>query len=653
MYDNDDAEMNLKLLVRMCCTTLFIAFAAYSEINGQYSIWSDTINIEEVIVRGAKPEKALSGFKILKFDSSALIDYNHQSLDKLLTEQAVISIKSYGAGGSSTLSFRGTGAGHTQIVWNNININNVMLGQSDLSLIPVGIIDEADILFGGASLQTGSGGIGGMIALNNKPDWDKKTSATVNLSAGSFGNYGGIFKIRTGGAAFQSVTRAYADYAENNYTYINKVRLAQPVKETMQNSRAYQKGFLQELYFKKNANLFSGKFWIHFSDRNLPANMLESNVGHSEKQIDKSLRTILSYEGKKNVAEYYVTGAYSRMELDYTNNRAAINSYNQSDAFTLKAGITNRIGALIKTGLSLEEEYVAVNSVNYDNGKARRNNASITGQAGFNDGGRFSASLLLKETVLETKVHAPDLSAGVKYRLNGTDNHSLKANFAKVSKFPSMNDLFWTPGGNLHLQNEIANMVELSYNINHEFKKHFSSGFEITYYNNSIKNLIQWIPGQYSYWTAENLKKANCSGVETTGNFKYSYENISVNFKVNYSYNRSTTKESGVNNDESIGKQLVYVPKNQAGAFLKFGFKSFAFSWTSDFVGERYTTTDNTSSLPHYVLSSSSLGYVLSGKLAAYNFNFKISNIFNTSYESIAYYAQPGRTYTFKLIINI
>jgi iron complex outermembrane receptor protein len=259
----------------------------------------------------------------------------------------------------------------------------------------------------------------------------------------------------------------------------------------------------------------------------------------------------------------------------------------------------------------------------------------------------------LKETIVETKIYAPDFSAGVKYKLNDLNNHLLKANFSRVSKFPSMNDLFWVPGGNLQLQNEIANMVELSYKLEHELKNNFNADFEITYYNNSIKNLIQWIPGQFSYWTAENLKKANCSGIETIGGFNYSLENIFVNFKINFSHNRSITKESGVSNDQSIGKQLIYVPKNQAGSSLKFGYKNFLFSWLSDFVGQRYTTSDNTSSLPYYVLNSSSLSYTLFGKLVTYNFNFKISNLFNTSYESIAYYAQPGRAYTLKLIINL
>jgi hypothetical protein len=91
--------MNLKYLARISCIIIFVVVITRSEVNGQYSVWSDTINIEEVIVKGNRPEKTLSGFKILKLDSSALIDYSHESLGKLLKEQAVISVRSYGAGG--------------------------------------------------------------------------------------------------------------------------------------------------------------------------------------------------------------------------------------------------------------------------------------------------------------------------------------------------------------------------------------------------------------------------------------------------------------------------------------------------------------------------------------------------------------------------
>ena len=95
-------------------------------------------------------------------------------------------------GGTATPSFRGTGASHTQIAWNGININHPMLGQSDLSLIPAGLIDDIQIFYGGASMALNSGGIGGIINLETKPVWKKETSISLNPGIGSFGQ---IYRI--------------------------------------------------------------------------------------------------------------------------------------------------------------------------------------------------------------------------------------------------------------------------------------------------------------------------------------------------------------------------------------------------------------------------------------------------------------------------
>ena len=44
-----------------------------------------------------------------------------------------------------------------------------MLGQSDLALIPAGLIDDIQINYGGASMPFNSGGIGGIINLETRP----------------------------------------------------------------------------------------------------------------------------------------------------------------------------------------------------------------------------------------------------------------------------------------------------------------------------------------------------------------------------------------------------------------------------------------------------------------------------------------------------
>ena len=51
-----------------------------------------------------------------------------------------------------------------------------MLGQSDLALIPAGLIDNIQIYYGGASMPLNSGGIGGIINLETGPVWLERCS---------------------------------------------------------------------------------------------------------------------------------------------------------------------------------------------------------------------------------------------------------------------------------------------------------------------------------------------------------------------------------------------------------------------------------------------------------------------------------------------
>ena len=140
-----------------------------------------------------------------------------------------------------------------RLTWNGININNPMLGQSDLSLIPAGLIDDIQIYFGGASMALNSGGIGGIINLETKPVWKKETLISVNPGIGSFGRYSGLVKGKKRKCIiFRSVTKVYLQSSENDFRYLNTEISAEPVWETRKNSQVRQKGFIQEFYFRKD-----------------------------------------------------------------------------------------------------------------------------------------------------------------------------------------------------------------------------------------------------------------------------------------------------------------------------------------------------------------------------------------------------------------
>ena len=106
-----------------------------------------------------------------------------------------------------------------------------MLGQSDLSLIPAGFIDDIQILYGSASLAVNSGGMGGTINLETRPVWLHETSVDLNAGAGSFGRFSGLAKIRTGNSRFQSSTRIMIQSSENNFRYLNNEAPSGPAWE--------------------------------------------------------------------------------------------------------------------------------------------------------------------------------------------------------------------------------------------------------------------------------------------------------------------------------------------------------------------------------------------------------------------------------------
>jgi iron complex outermembrane receptor protein len=180
-----------------------------------------------------------------------------------------------------------------------------------------------------------------------------------------------------------------------------------------------------------------------------------------------------------------------------------------------------------------------------------------------------------------------------------------------------------------------------------------TANYDLSVFRNSIKDMILWHPGEYSYWTADNIQSVNSMGVESSFMLDYKFNNITSRFKAGYSFTNATIAGSNVNNDVSTGKQLMYIPVNQANASLRLSYRSFYSFWIANLTGRRYITTDNSKYLPGYFLNNISTGIKLSLKGNSIDVNFSIDNLFDINYQSIAYYPLPGRSYFIKLLIQI
>ncbi len=621
-------------------------------MHGQLSNLYDTIKIKEVVISRNENNSYPVGYKINTVDSLTLKFYSHNSIAEILSEYSGIPVKSYGMGGSAMPNFRGTGSSHTQIRWNGININNPMLGQADISILPVGMVDDIQVYYGGASMEVNSGGIGGSINLETKPSWKKETVLTINPGIESFGRYSGLVKVKSGNLKFQTVTKAFIQHYENSFRYLNAESSSLPVWEKRENSQIRQQGFIQELYYRNSNQTASARVWYQSADRNLPGSMLTQNVNTPEKQSDESFRTMLNYNIKSGTADYLISAAYMISRLNYTNRLVSIDSRNNSETFVFNTGMEKKAGEHTTLKFNINDELTIIKTNNYAE-NAKRNMVSFTGIIERTFASRVNTSLLIREILSDNKLLIPDLSAGAQLRFSEDKGHFLKANFSRNSKIPTMNDMYWVPGGNSELKNEYAFIYELTYELKQKISSPLNLNFDMTFFHNNIKDMIQWYPGKYSYWTAENIKNVKTTGIESSVMMSYSVNNIFSSLKANYSYTKAYSVGSTENANSSSGKQLIYVPQNQANVLFNIKYKKTYTSWIANMVGIRYITPDNSKYLPGYFLNSALIGVKLKLKNHSLDTTFNIDNIFNVSYQTIAYYPLPGRAYSLKLLIQI
>jgi iron complex outermembrane receptor protein len=630
-------------------TIITIVFLISMPLSGQMAPFNDTVKIKEVIISRKKSFSDSPGYKQDVIDTSILHNYSNNSLSDMLSENSDISIKSYGMGGTATAAFRGTGASHTIVDWNGVNINSSMSGQSDLSLIPVGLIDDIGIHYGGASMPLNNGGIGGTINLVTQPEWNRKTAVSLNTGLGSFGQYSSLLKVRAGNSRFQSVTKGFFMKAENDFRYLDNASSAEPVWQTRTNNQSKQQAFIEELYFRNSKNVTSARVWYQNSERNLPSSMIsQSNSG--ERQSDESFRTMISYDGFSGKSNYTITGAWMHNRLDYVNQLAEIDSRNRFNILSLKAAFEAPAGEFSKIKIVLDEQSSNVNSNNYQ-GQTTRNTA-IMAVSAERKKDRLGASFLIREILDNQTFLLPDFSAALQFRLIDDKDYIINANVSRNSKIPAMNDMYWEPGGNPELRNEYAWMYELSFDMHQDISDDLKMKYDLAVFHYDINDMIQWQPGEYSYWTADNIQSVNTNGLETSLAFDYLLNKTRSGFKAGYSLNRAVS-DAASGSDLSNDNQLIYIPLHQFNASLRVSSGKFYASWVADYTGKRYITADNSKFLDGYLLNNLNTGVKLRIKSTFIDLNFSIDNIFSEDYQTIAYFPLPGRSYNIRFLVQL
>jgi vitamin B12 transporter len=590
-------------------------------------------------------QKIPQQYKKTAFDSISIVESH--SLSELIQQHSSVFIKDYGPSSLSSISFRGTGASHTQVQWNGVLLNSPMNGQVDFSLYPTIFFNQAELHHGAASLLDRNGALGGSVLLKNSQNFESKNTAFIKQSAGSFGAY----KTELSTSFIQNKwlfeTQLFYYTAQNNFEFKNISKRGNPI-EQQKNAEMLQYGIQQGIYKQLKNGSFGGRIWLFDSNRNLAPAITKDSSNESQK--DQSFRALLEYKHLRNKLSFNITSGLIKDVLIYEDKSAKI--YSKSNSYL--------IDNLVNTNYYLNNKVNIINNLNirfetaesggYSNIKQRTQGSWMTG-AIFSLG-RIQLNVFNRFIALNNVFNPFAPSVGGKIQLLAKEQLYLKANAGINYHYPSLNDLYWNPGGNPNLKPEKAEMTEAGFSYTKNIKNS-ELNLDVVGFYNYVSNWIIWLPTEFSYWSPTNLKEVENKGVEATFSLSSTINKLILKHNANYAYTASTNIKTNNELDNSIDKQLIYVPFHKFNYTLGATYKNTSIYYNYSYTGLRFISTDNNWYMPAYFIHNASISQQIKLKKVNLTASFKANNLLNQDYQAMAYRAMPGRNFLFSISIAL
>ncbi len=610
-------------------------------LTAQDSVY-DTVRLKSVIVSAELPS-GIPGLKTRVLDTNARQMAGFFDLGEVLSSQSPVFIKSYGPGMLQTLSFRGMGASQTKVFVNGIRINSPSLGQTDLTLIPMFLISGVGLKYGNASMTEAPGGIGGAIMLQAQ---QRATAPGSHIKAeiglGSMEEVLINAGYRWQGKRFYIGMKTSFDYSSNKFFYPDITQEGNPTR-THRNAETYLFGNLIDMGYTIGPHNWLGfNFLVTIADRKVPPPMTTPDLVEGLVPVQRDSMML---------AQFLWKGSYEKLQTDAVISYAGtILEYDSKWNNIFSKTSTGSLQGRLKATWNVKDFVALEGNLNIAYDHARNDNylelgehfmASLLAGANFHISKHLEAGVFLQPVVTGSRIEPflPLVSMAV--MPGASENFIISANWARNINWPTLNDLYWNPGGNPGLKPEESNQGELSVVVKRKPGHDFSWKVDASGFYGTVKNRILWRPGSSGRWSAENVDEVETYGGEIFAGIEYRVNDWQFKFSGGYQYVHAVSK---ADDDETIdGRQLIYTPQHTAHWFAGAQWKMFSFGGNYSFTGKRYITTDNSSWLPAYDIFDMYLAFDFNLKTGnVIIFQINAFNLFNKKYMSVAWRPMPG-----------
>ena len=534
-----------------------------------------------------------------------------------------------GLGQSSSLFIRGTNSSHVLILIDGIRLNQAGIsGSSDLSQIPLSLVQRIEYIRGARSAVYGSDAIGGVV---NIITGRAQPGSTLTAGVGSNGyqSYDGSTQQMLGDATRLTVA--------GNYTYTKGYDVvanlpdvygdpAQKDRDGFMSKTVY--GSLEHQFNDQLSGFVRGYGFDNRTDYDGYPTYVEPNSFVDTRQLysqtwDSGLRFNQGIYSTQLIASYSHTKDYNYSPaLGRYDATATLNDVQQ---YNLQWGNTVQVGhGTVSGGIDWQKQDSEPGT-----------NSTTEGQEQRNTGIYATAQQQFGSVTLEGAVRGDDNNTFGWHNTWQTsaawefiEGYRAFASYGTAFKAPNLGQLYSSFYGNADL--------------NPEKSKQWEGGFEgltgpvnwrVSGYRNDIDNLIDSDPVTYRYY---NIDKARIKGVEATASF----ETGPLSHQLSYDYVDSR--------DAETNQQLARRAKQQVKYQLDWSLYDFDWSVTYHYLGERYDTDYNHSYTAQRIklggvsLWDLAVSYPVTSQLTVRG---RIANLFDKDYETVYGYQTPGREY--------
>jgi iron complex outermembrane receptor protein len=590
--------MNNRLILALLCLCTHQIYASLAD---------SMVHISSIHITTKKTEKILFT--------------NHLfSANRIQNSSSNFYVKNYGMGQISSFSFRGNTPENTQILWNEIPINSPMNQLLDLNLLQNSQGSKSYF-----TLENNQFGNAGSIWI--EPQQIKETTFSLSSTLFSYNLFSNDFLYHQ---KFKKSTLSMNHqmiHGKNNYKYIDAFN----ERKKLSNNAISQYSSTLDYTLSLSKWQFQTGLWHIYAFKEIPPTRTTNSSLQSLE--DHNLRAFASLS---NSMFTFKTSIHSENQ-NYIDLDNAIKATHR--VLSLKNVLKIQEIRIKKMSISFSQNQNVhfLNSSNYNNTLSQLELNNFLSFSILNQS-KNQWEFGIKQITQSHNVSAP--LPFLKYNYLLSKNIRFETQASINQRMPSLNELFWNPGGNLFLQ------PETNYNFNQKIQYQNSRiTADVSVFYNHIQDGIRWLPSaNASIWSPQNINIINNMGL----NFDFDgilihKKALQIQFIQSFLYLRS------IWNHEF---EQIYTPRFKSISHVNCSYKKWKFSAHANYTSARYTLTDNTQLLPQYITLSSQLVYTFHHKKWMLQASANIDNITNISYQEIENRALPLRTFFIQLKIN-